>query len=300
MLVGLAIGDAVGTTLEFTRRDSQPALTDMIGGGPFGLKPGEWTDDTSMALCLAETLIESGKPGGHFDAAQLMRRFSNWWHHGHKSVTGACFDIGVTTRQAISRFERSGEPLSGSEAENTAGNGSIMRLAPVAIRWAGDPAAACHAAELQSRTTHAAAECLDACQLMASALIALAGNRTLQDALTVAPAPFGTKVGELRSGDFLRKTRDEIRSTGYVLHTLEAALWSIHHAGTPAEAILLAANLGDDADTVAAVTGQFAGAIWGVDAFPREWLERLAWRDDMTKLVNNLIEAENFDDHQQD
>ncbi len=289
MFLGLAMGDALGTTLEFTRRDSQPPLTDMIGGGPFGLQPGEWTDDTSMALCLADTLIASGQPDGNFDAAQLMRRFTNWWQHGDNSVTGACFDIGITTRNALERFARSGDPLAGSTAPDTAGNGSIMRLAPVAMRWHADPAAAARAAETQSRTTHGAAECLDACHMMTHLLIALADGADLMAALRAAPAPHGTKIAALRDGAFARKSRDQIRSTGYVLDTLEAAFWAVHSAADARQALLDAANLGDDADTVAAVAGQIAGAIWGESGLPQDWLAKLAWRDRIGALSDRLI-----------
>ena len=289
MLFGLAMGDALGTTLEFSPRDSQPALTDMIGGGPFGLKPGEWTDDTSMALSLAETLIASGQPDGNFDAAQLMRRFTNWWQFGENSVTGECFDIGITTREALQRFAASGDPFAGSQDPMSAGNGSIMRLAPVAMRWHMDPAAACRAAEAQSRTTHAAAECLDACHLMTHTLIALADGAGLMAALKDAPTPYGTQIGTLREGGFTTKPRDQIKSSGYVLHTLEAALWAVHGAADPREALLRAVNLGDDADTVGAVTGQFAGAIWGTSGLPQDWLARLAWRDRIGDLTRQLI-----------
>lgn len=289
MLLGLALGDALGTTLEFSPRDSQPTLSDMIGGGPFRLRAGEWTDDTSMALCLAETLVKSGQPDGSFDAAQLMRRFVNWWQFGDNSVTGECFDIGVTTRDALTRFQRNGDPFAGSEDPMSAGNGSIMRLAPVAMRWHMDPAAAGRAAEAQSRTTHAAAECLDACHLMTHMLIALADGAGLMAALRDAPTPFGTRIGTLRDGGFARMPREEIRSSGYVLHTLEAALWAVHGANDPREALLRAVNLGDDADTVGAVAGQFAGAIWGAGGLPQDWLARLAWRDRIEDLAGQLV-----------
>lgn len=289
MLLGLAMGDALGTTLEFSARDSLPMLTDMTGGGPFGLRPGEWTDDTSMALCLADTLVASGRAEGDFDAAQLRRRFTNWWQFGENSVTGACFDIGITTRNALQRFARTGDPFAGSTDPQSAGNGSIMRLAPVAMRWHMDPTAAGRAAEAQSRTTHGAAECLDACHLMTHALIALADGADLMTALEYAPTPHGTQIGSLRDGTFATKPRDQIRSSGYVLHTLEAALWAVHGAPDARQALLRAVNLGDDADTVGAVAGQFAGAIWGESGLPQDWLTRLAWRDRISDLTQQLV-----------
>jgi ADP-ribosyl-[dinitrogen reductase] hydrolase len=167
-LLGLAIGDAIGTTLEFRGRDTYRHLSDMVGGGPFNLKPGEWTDDTSMALCLADSLIASG--ARDLDEAGLMRRFVRWFRRGENSVNGRCFDIGNATRSALMAFERTGIPLAGNVDPNTAGNGSLMRLAPVAIRYHGDRAKAIEVARRQSATKHAAPAAMDACALFADLL----------------------------------------------------------------------------------------------------------------------------------
>ncbi len=128
-LLGLAVGDALGTTLEFTERDRKPHHTEMTGGGPFGLEPGQWTDDTSMALALADSLVE--RRG--FDPRDLMTRFVAWRKKGDYSCTGTCFDIGITTQRALTTFQRTGEPFAGSTALDDAGNGSIMRLAPAVL-----------------------------------------------------------------------------------------------------------------------------------------------------------------------
>ena len=133
-LLGLACGDAVGTSVEFMPRGSFAPVTDMLGGGPFSLAPGKWTDDTSMALCLAESLIV--KRG--FDPRDQMTRYANWYEWGYWSSTGTCFHIGMTTKAAIHAFLRTGEPFSGSTAPDTAGNGSLMRLAPIAMYFASD------------------------------------------------------------------------------------------------------------------------------------------------------------------
>jgi ADP-ribosylglycohydrolase len=153
-LLGLAVGDALGATVEFMSPGSFAPVTDMIGGGPHRLQPGEWTDDTSMALCLAESLVECGG----FDATDQMRRYVQWYREGYMSSTGSCFDIGNTTRAALHRFERDDEPFAGSTDPRSAGNGSIMRLAPVPIYYHHDPRAAISYAADSSRTTHAAAE----------------------------------------------------------------------------------------------------------------------------------------------
>jgi ADP-ribosyl-[dinitrogen reductase] hydrolase len=165
-LVGLAVGDAIGTTLEFKPRDSSPRLTDMVGGGPFRLRAGQWTDDTAMALALADSLAERGR----LELADLMSRFVLWWREGRYSCTGGCFDIGITTRAALERFRHNGDPLAGSESPNAAGNGSLMRLSPVAIRYWNDEKSLRGAAQSQSRTTHAAPAAVDACVAMASML----------------------------------------------------------------------------------------------------------------------------------
>lgn len=134
-VLGLAVGDALGTTLEFTQPGSFAPIDDMMGGGPFGLKPGEWTDDTSMALCLAESLTE--KHG--FDPVDQLQRYVRWYRDGHLSCKGRCFDIGNTVRQALLEFESSGNPYSGSTDVNSAGNGSIMRLVPLPLFYANNP-----------------------------------------------------------------------------------------------------------------------------------------------------------------
>ena len=166
-LLGLAVGDALGTTLEFTRRDAHEPVTDMIGGGPFGLAPGQWTDDTSMALCLADSLLANGG----LDEADLMRRFVRWWRDGENSCTGDCFDIGNTVSAALGAFERDGVALAGSLGHWSAGNGSLMRLAPVALFWHDDRQAGEDAARRQSLTTHGAPAAVEACGHFAGLLI---------------------------------------------------------------------------------------------------------------------------------
>ncbi len=165
-LLGLACGDAVGTAVEFSPRGSFLPITGMRGGGPFQLPPGYWTDDTSMALCLATSLLERNG----FDARDQMVRYVNWWKWGYLSSTGTCFDIGGTVRDALEQFERTGDPFSGSTEPRTAGNGSLMRLAPVVLFYHGDPCAVGDFAAKSSRTTHASAEALECCRLFAQFL----------------------------------------------------------------------------------------------------------------------------------
>lgn len=286
-VLGLAVGDAIGTTLEFKPRDSYPPLTDMVGGGPFRLKPGEWTDDTSMALALAESLAACGS----LDPADLMRRFVSWWLSGTYSVTGDCFDIGVTTATALARFQQTGDAMAGDTDAYSAGNGSLMRLAPVAIWGVGAGEAAMRAAaRAQSATTHGAIACLDACEGFALMLLRLIDGAGLDAALAAAGALDTTpEVGAIFRGCWRDKPRDAIHSSGYVVHSLEAALWCVAGTASFAEAVLLAANLGDDADTTAAITGQLAGALYGRSGIPDAWLDRLAWRDRLETAAIALL-----------
>ena len=269
-LLGLAVGDAVGTTLEFRSRDTYSPLTNMVGGGPFRLKPGQWTDDTAMALALALALADSLHGADDLDEHDLMQRFVAWWREGTYSCTGTCFDIGNTTRAALARFEKSGNPIAGDPSLHAAGNGSLMRLAPVAIRWWNDADKRGGAAARQSRTTHAAPEALDACISYADLIAeAIAGHPT-HGLLAPRDTGFAGAIGPIVAGRWRGRHRDAIRASGYVAHSLEAALWAVGRSGSFAEAVLTAANLGEDADTTAAIAGQLAGAIWGASGIPVE------------------------------
>lgn len=284
-LVGLAAGDAVGTTVEFQPRGTFAPVTDMVGGGPFGLQPGQWTDDTSMALCLAESLIARGG----FDARDQMTRYLNWWRSGHRSSTGKCFDIGMTVRDALARFERTGDPWAGSTDPRTAGNGSLMRLAPVVLWAHPDLAQARQLAAASSRTTHAAAEAVEACMLFAE-LLHRALEGAAKDEVLAAPASEYTeqRVAAIARGDYLQRPESGIRGTGYVIESLEAALWCFAHSSSFEEAVLRAANLGDDADTTAAIVGQIAGAHWGFEAIPPHWRQRLHACEEICEMADRL------------
>jgi ADP-ribosyl-[dinitrogen reductase] hydrolase len=285
-LLGLAVGDAVGTTVEFRPRGSFPEVTDMVGGGPFGLEPGQWTDDTSMALCLATSLVE--RDG--FDARDQMERYVRWYQEGYLSSTGRCFDIGNTVRQALERFLRDGEPLAGSTDPWSAGNGCIMRLAPVVLYFFPDPEEVERHAALSAPTTHGAEECVDACRLMARVLARALEGAPKEEVLFGNRPPFkgSAALEALARGSHRDKAEDEVRGSGYVVESLEAALWCIHRSDSFEECVLRAVNLGDDADTTAAVTGQLAGALYGEAGIPDRWLERVALRDQIGALAEGL------------
>jgi ADP-ribosylglycohydrolase len=285
-LLGLAIGDAVGTTLEFQKRDAEPPLTDMVGGGPFNLAPGEWTDDTSMALCLADSLLAHPE----LDERDLISRFVRWRRDGENSHNGFCFDIGLATRAALALFERTGNPQAGSISPDSAGNGSLMRLSPVAVRWHRSPTKAREAARRQSATTHAAPEVLDACDYFAGLLVSAIGGTGADRLLLPSTFSGEAAIAAIAAGSWRSKSRGQIHSSGYVVHTLEAAVWAIANGGDFERAVLLAANLADDADTVAAVTGQLGGAVWGASSIPERWRRRVAWADRIVARAEALYE----------
>lgn len=285
-LLGLAAGDAVGTTVEFQARGSFLPMKDMVGGGPFNLKPGQWTDDTSMALCLATSLIEMDR----FDAVDQMNRYCNWYEHGYLSSTGKCFDIGNTVSQALNQYKISGNPFSGSTNPRSAGNGCLMRLAPVPMFYFPDRDRVLHFSGESARTTHAAAECIDASRLLGNILWrSLSGaSKTeilLENESGIITAP---SIQAIAKGEYCNKTSTDIRGTGYVVESLEAALWCFWTTETYEQAILTAANLGDDADTTAAICGQVAGAYYGESAIPSHWLEQLTMRNEITTLADQL------------
>lgn len=294
-LLGLVVGDCIGTSVEFRTRGSFTPLTDMIGGGPFGLAPGQFTDDSSMALCLGESLLACNG----FDARDQATRYLRWWREGHWSSTGECFDIGNAVREALTGFERGIVPtpgaLWGPTRENTAGNGSLMRLAPVPIYWHRDARTAIAMAGESSRVTHGNLMAIDACRYYAALIVGAINGASKDELLSprYSPvaglwddAPLDARVDAIAAGSFLQKSRDDIASSGFVLHSLEAALWCFANTTSFRDAVLTAANLGDDADTTAAITGQMAGAYYG--EVPTEWTTRLVRLPEINAMASAL------------
>lgn len=286
-LLGLAVGDAIGTTLEFKARDTYPLLTDMIGGGPFGLKPGQWTDDTAMALALADSL--AGR--ADLNEQDLLARFSDWQRKGTYSCTGRCFDIGSTTAQALARWRATHEDHCGATDAMSAGNGSLMRLSPVAIRFWKDRPKLRDVASRQSRTTHAAPEAVDACVVYAEVLADAIEGRPRSGVLKTRSVGWAGKIEGIVAGSWRGTARAQINASGYVAHSLEAALWAVGRSPAYDRAVLHAANLGQDADTTAAIAGQLAGALGGASTIPDQWLAKLAWRDRLEQAAVGLTKA---------
>lgn len=299
-MLGLAAGDAVGTTLEFREPGSFDPIDDMLGGGPFGLKPGEWTDDTSMALCLADSLLACQG----FDAADQMDRYSRWQRQGYLSSTGECFDIGNTVSAALHQYSRTGDPLAGSTDPQSAGNGSLMRLAPVPMAYVANPHDAIDYAALMSRTTHGAVEAVDACRyfcgLMVGALTGAAKDELLAPCFhpMLGRWPSGSltpRIEQVAAGSFTHRAPPAIRGTGYVVESLEAALWAFASTDSFRASVLAAVNLGDDADTTGAIVGQFAGACYGESGIPADWRDKLVMRDTIEQMADGLLDLANSD-----
>ena len=247
-----------------------------------------------MALCLAESLIECKG----FNPADQIRRYLKWSREGYLSSNGWCFDIGSTVRQALTRFERTGDPFSGPTDPQSAGNGSIMRLAPVPMFYASDPLKAIEKSGESSRTTHGAVAAIDACRYL-GALIVGALNGTpkedlLADHFSPVPGywsqkPLVKEIDEIASGSFKHREPPEIQGTGYVVKSLEAALRAFYNGKSFEEGCLLAVNLGDDADTTGSVYGQLAGTFYGLEAIPRSWTNKLAHRGLILSMAEQLF-----------
>ncbi|MEW6424825.1 MAG: ADP-ribosylglycohydrolase family protein [Bacillota bacterium] len=295
-LLGLAAGDALGAPLEFIMPWVFKPVADMVGGGYFNLAPGEWTDDTAMALCLAESLIE--RQG--FDPVDQLERYLRWYREGYLSSTGHCFDIGNTSRAALERFEKTREPYCGNVDPLSAGNGSLMRLAPVPLFFARNPREAIEKSGLSSRTTHGAVAAVDACRYLGALLVGAVNGCSKEELLAEryspvpgywAENPLTPEIDEVAAGSFKRRQPPEIRGTGYVPRSLEAALWAFYRSDSFREGCLMAVNLGDDTDTTGAVYGQLAGAYYGERGIPESWRAKLARRDLIEAYAERLFFA---------
>jgi ADP-ribosylglycohydrolase len=240
-----------------------------------------------MALCLAESLITKGG----FDPVDQLQRYVQWWRHGHLSSTGTCFDIGTQTSSALRAFELSPSPYPAADDPDRAGNGSIMRLAPVPLFYAFDVEQAIEYSGLSSRTTHPAPRCVDACRYLGALIAGAADGLSGEELLNASYWHWGKldpEIQEVAQGAFKRKRPPDIKGTGFVVSSLEAALWALHNTKSFREGALLAVNLGDDADTTGAVYGQLAGTIYGENGIPSEWLDKLSLRDLIVDFADAL------------
>ena len=300
-MVGLAVGDALGTTLEFSSPGSFDPIYDMVGGGPFRLEPGQWTDDTAMSLCLAASLVEKRS----FDPVDQLERYTRWYKKGYMSCTRTCFDIGYTTRTALERFQETGEPYCGPTGLDSSGNGSIMRLAPVPLFFAGDDTDAARMSGMSSQTTHGSPLAVDACRYLGSLISGIVSGRSKEEVLShddYEPAPdywkatpLTERIERIRQGSFKRLEPPQIKGSGFVVESLEAALWAFYKSTSFREGCLMAVNLGDDADTTGAVYGQLAGAYYGINGIPGAWTAKIARLGLIESLAEEIFRLCNLD-----
>jgi len=288
-LLGLAIGDALGAQVEFKPRGSFDPVTDMQGGGPHDLEPGYWTDDTSMALCLAESLIESD-----LDLKGQLAKYLKWYQEGYLSSTGECFDIGNNTADSLNHYKMTGELP--PEKERAAGNGSLMRLAPVPMYCHRDFARAVEYSGQSSLTTHNNIMAIDACRFVGGLIQKFINSKDKSTAYkeqeinaTAAILSLDNRVLKAISGALAKESAAKISSDGFVINSLEASLWAFYQGNSFKEALLKAVNLGHDADTIGAITGQLAGAFYGQKAIPEPWIKKLAYREKILSLIEDLF-----------
>jgi ADP-ribosylglycohydrolase len=299
-LFGLCVGDALGVPVEFQSRKylhTHP-VTDMIGYGTHNQPPGTWSDDSSLAFCLAESLCEG------YDLADIANKFCRWTNEGYWTPHGHVFDIGIATRDAIARLDSGVPPAkAGGTGEYSNGNGSLMRILPLAysVKHISDPEEKFSTIHDVSCLTHAHPRSQTACSIYIETALNLLEGKSLKRAYKLMKAtikeyyqhkplyacelPYFSRILD---HDIADCTDEEIRSTGYVVHTLEAGLWCLLTSTSYPETVLKAVNLGEDTDTTGAVVGGLAGIAYGIEAIPSSWIEQIAHKDDIRDLANRL------------
>ena len=287
-LVGLAVGDALGVPVEFKGRDAYPLVTGMRGGGYHRQPAGTWSDDTSMALCLVDSLLAD-----NLNLRSRMDHYCRWLFQAEWTAHDVVFDKGIRTGQAIDEYKRSGTfPY---DDEGSAGNGSIMRLAPAPMFCHAKPQRIAEVyGEVSSMTTHSDARCMSASRWLSAWMWRAMNGSDLQaliDAGDLGVGELAPEIARVVAGSYRNMQRAQVRPSGYVVDTLEAALWALAQHDTFKDTVLAAVNLGDDTDTVGAVAGQMAGALYGLSAIPSEWVQAIARSDEILAVAERLYAA---------
>lgn len=293
---GAAIGDAVGVPYEFNSLEEmkKSPAEKMVGGGTYGLPAGTWSDDTSLLLCTLDKMDKK------IDYKAIMKAFVSWRDEGEYTPYGECFDIGNTTAFALMNFKRFGNPLeSGLDDDRSNGNGSLMRIIPAALYADAHRLSRGEAVDLShtlSSLTHAHLRSKIGCGIftcVALELIRFQGKSAVYDGLNVAAEIYSSRMfaseikaySRLLDDGFFALGEDKIQSSGYVVNTLECALWCLMNTESYRECILKAVNFGNDTDTAACVAGALAGLLYGLDGIPVRWREKLARAD----LIDGVI-----------
>ena len=291
----MAVGDALGAPVEFMERDTFAPVDGYRRGGMFNLALGEYTDDTAMALCLAESLIDCNG----FDPKDQLSRYLRWYQDGYMSATGRSIGCGRTVWRALIRYQAEGCTECGnSRLKRGAGNGSLMRVAPIALFYADEIKTAMAMAHKSSTTTHGLQVCADACRLFVGVLVGalhgvakevLLGRDYLTYLCSLDSAyTYDPRILQVMQGSYKTKTRDAISSRGYVVDTLEASLWAFYHTDNFNDGVRLAVNLGKDADTVGAIYGQLAGAYYGIEGIEKRYIDGVMGRERIEKMADTI------------
>lgn len=298
-LFGVAVGDALGVPVEFNSREtiSKNPVTDMVGYGTYNLPPGTWSDDSSLTFCFAEALTQD------FDLNLIGQNFVRWVYENFWTSRGYVFDIGVATQQAVTRLAKGEQPtLSGGSDESSNGNGSLMRILPLLFYLHDKPIDERYNIIKQvSSITHGHIRSVIACFYYLEFAKQILGGKdkfeiysNLQSeisnyliSLSISPKEVAL-FDRLLKNDIHKVPEEEIYSSGYVLHTLEASIWCLLTTDSYEEAVLKAVNLGEDTDTTGAVTGGLAGLLYGIDNIPKKWLQQIARYDDIENLSERL------------
>jgi len=286
-LFGVAVGDALGVPVEFRSRQevSENPVKDMIGYGTYNLPAGTWSDDSSLTFCLAEALTQD------FDLNTIGQNFVKWYRNNFWTARGNVFDIGIATRQAITRLERGDQTeFAGSSDEFSNGNGSLMRILPLLFYLLDKPIdERFNLTKQVSAITHGHIRSAISCfYYLEFARQILEGKdkfdiyKNLQSEISDYLIKTSINLTEVALFDNLLKDNigefheDKINSSGYVLHTLEASIWCLLKTDNYNDAVLRAVNLGRDTDTTGAVTGGLAGLFYGIDNIPINWIMKIA------------------------
>ncbi len=311
-VVGFAVGDSLGVPVEFCSRAllGIKPVTTMRGYGSHDVPAGAWSDDTSMTLAEMDSIAVKRE----IDCEDMLKRFCLWVTKGKYTATGTIFDIGITTRKALAKYATEKPPahLCGGTGEMDNGNGSLMRMLPVAFYCyaAGlDEAAAFEAVKTVSSITHAHELSVTGCFIYVEYVMSLLGGKSPAEAYEAlkqlelsdkASQETLQKYSRILSGDIAAEPVESINSTGFVVSTLEASLWSFLNGSDYSSCVLGAVNLGEDTDTIGAITGSLAGIVYGYETISAEWLDLLrnkALISDITKrfyaALDHILKAKN-------
>ncbi|MDR3705340.1 MAG: ADP-ribosylglycohydrolase family protein [Paludibacteraceae bacterium] len=301
ILFGVAVGDALGVPAEFKSRQTMKRnpIKDMLGYGTHNMPKGTFSDDSSLSFCLAEALT------GEFDLNSIGQNFVKWLYDNYWTSNGSVFDVGFSTRQAISRLAKGAQPdLAGDNGEASNGNGSLMRIAPLLFYLLDKPINKRFEITKQvSSITHGHIRSVIACFYYLEFAKQLFEKKdkfeiykSLQTeindylySMSINPMEIAI-FDRLFNGNIYELREDDIYSDGYVLHTLEASVWCLLTTDNYKDAVLKAVNLGDDTDTTGAITGGLAGLLYGFDKIPGKWIKQIARKNDIEDLAKRLGE----------